>query len=123
DKEIGIEEHHDAVESRLGDADDGVGMFVDLSGAADHVAIILKASMPIPVAEHDVRSAVRAMFIGGVEETSDVGSNLEYVEVVSPDFLEPHAGWVITGIKCGLTCTVGRQTVETAVSITQIEVV
>ena len=69
-KETRIEEHQGAVEAMRRHADDGKGMLVDLNNAAYHAAIILKMRVPIVVSENDVGSAVRAMLIGGVEETA-----------------------------------------------------
>ena len=45
-------------------ADDGERMLVELNYAAHHAAIVLEMAVPIGVAEHDIRSAVRAVLIG-----------------------------------------------------------
>ena len=50
-------------------------MLVQLNHTAHHAAIVLKMAVPICVAEHDIRSAVRAMLIGGVEETAKIRLN------------------------------------------------
>ena len=69
--------------------DDRERMLVQLNGAAHHAAIILKMAVPIRVAEHDIRSAVRAMLIGAVEETAKIRLNAQYVEVVPARFIDP----------------------------------
>ena len=56
-------------------AEDGEGMLVHLDHTAHHAAIILKMAVPIGVGEHDIRSAVGAMLIGGVEETAKIRLN------------------------------------------------
>src|SRR5260221_171767 len=84
-KETGIEKHESSAEARRRHTDDGVGMLVHLSNAADDAAVILKMSMPIVVAKNDVRSAVGAMLIGGMEETAEVRVNAQHIEVASAD--------------------------------------
>src|SRR5258708_20593843 len=69
-KETRIEKHESSAEARRRHTDDGVGMLVYLSNAADDAAVILKMSVPIIVAENDVRGAVGAMLIRTVEETA-----------------------------------------------------
>ena len=72
-------------------ADDGKRMLVQLDHAAHHAAIILKMAVPIRVHEHDIRSAVGAVLIGGVEETAKIRLNAQHVEVVSAHFISPGA--------------------------------
>ena len=84
-KETRIEKHESPAEARRCHTDDGVGMLVHLSNAADDAAVILKMSVPIVVAKNDVRSAVGAMLIGGMEETAEVRLKAQHIEVVSAD--------------------------------------
>ena len=50
-------------------------MFVHLDDAAQHAVIIVEMGVPVRVAEHDVRSAIRPVLIGAVEETAQIGTN------------------------------------------------
>jgi len=50
-------------------------MLVQLDDAADDAAIILKTSVPVGVAEHDVGSAVWAMLVRGMNEAAEIGLN------------------------------------------------
>jgi len=47
-------------------------MLVQVDDTAHDARIISKMSMPIRVGEHGIRSAVRAVLIGGVEETAKI---------------------------------------------------
>ena len=47
-------------------------ILIHLNNTAHHARIIVKMAVPIRVSEHDVRSAVRAMLIGGVEQTAKI---------------------------------------------------
>ena len=69
-------------------------MLVHLHNTAHHAAIILKMGVPIRVGEHDIGSAVRAMLVGGVEETAEIRLNAQGVEVVPAGFVDPDAGWI-----------------------------
>ncbi len=51
------------------------GCLLSLNNTAHHAAIIPEMAVPICVAEHDIRSAVRAMLIGAVEETAKIRLN------------------------------------------------
>src|SRR5260370_29113844 len=84
-KETRIEKHESSAEARRRHTDDGVGMLVYLSNAADDAAVILKMSVPIIVAENEVRAAVGAILIGGMEETAEVRLKAQHIEVDSAD--------------------------------------
>src|SRR5215470_15710396 len=75
DKKIGREKLQCPAEPGLRNTDDGKRMLVELNDLVHHRAITLKMVLPVPVAEHDVRSAVRSLLIGGVEETAKKGLN------------------------------------------------
>ena len=57
-----VVDHGRAVERRVGDADDGQRVVVDLDGLADDVGIGAEVASPQPIAEHDHRMAARARF-------------------------------------------------------------
>ena len=71
-KEIGREKHESPVELSRCHAHNGKRMLIHLNNAAHHARIIVKMGVPIRVGEHDVWSAVRAMLIGGVEQTAKI---------------------------------------------------
>ena len=99
------------------------GCLLSLNNAAHHAAIILKMGVPIRVGEHDIRSAVRAMLIGGVEETAEIRLNAQYVEVVPAHFIEPGAGGIFAGVEPGSVMLISCQTIKAAVAIAQIEII
>ena len=47
-------------------------ILIHLNNTAHHARIIVKMAVPIRVGEHDVRSAVRAILIAGVEQTAKI---------------------------------------------------
>ena len=98
-------------------------MLVQLNDTAHHAAVILKVAVPIRVGEDYVRSAVRAMLIGEVEEAAEIGLNAQCVEVVPGHFVAPNLGWIIAGIQSYRSGTKTCQTVKAAVAIAQIEIV
>ncbi len=64
-------------------------MFVQLNDAAHYAAVILKMAVPIGVRQNDIRSAVWAMLIRGVNESAKIRLNLEHVEVIPSHLLHP----------------------------------
>jgi hypothetical protein len=64
-------------------------MLVDQNRATCHSTIGLKMTAPVVIAEHDIRSAVRAPFIGGMEKTAEIRLNAQLVEVVSARLIKP----------------------------------
>ena len=50
-------------------------MLIEPNRTAHHAPIVLETAMPVRVGEHDIRSAVRALLIGGVEETPKIRMN------------------------------------------------
>src|ERR1700730_8097459 len=71
-KKIGMEKQEGPVELRRRYPEDGKRMLVHLNPTAHHATIILEMGVPIRVGEHDIRSAVRAMLIGGVKEMAKI---------------------------------------------------
>src|ERR1700680_1542724 len=74
-KEIGRDKQQSPLEPRRRYTDDGERMLIDPNDAAHHATIVLKMGVPIWVGEHDIRSAVLAMLIGGVEEMAKIRLN------------------------------------------------
>ena len=64
-------------------------MLVHLDNTAHHAAIVLKMAVPIGITDHQIRSAVGAMLIGGVEEAAKIRLNAHCVEVVPRHFVAP----------------------------------
>ena len=64
-------------------------MLVELNHAAHHAAIVLKVAVPVGITEHDVRSAVGAVLVGGVKEAAKIRLHAQCVEVVSGDLIGP----------------------------------
>src|SRR5207244_1319032 len=75
DPEIGKDEHQSPPELWWRHTQDGKRMFIQLNNTTHHATIILKMAVPKRVGEHDIRSAVRAVFIGAVEETAKIRLN------------------------------------------------
>src|SRR2546421_9552106 len=98
-------------------------MLVQLNNTAHHATIILKMAMPIRVREYDIRSAVRAMLIGAVEEMANIRLNLQCVEVVPAHYIDPGARWIFASVQPCQSDVISCQTVEAAVAIAQIEIV
>ena len=74
-------------------------------------------AVPIRIGEHDIRSTIRAMLVGGLEETSQMRPNAQYVEVVPAHFIDKDAGWIFAGVQPGLSDIKRCQTIEAAVAI------
>ena len=105
------------------DADNREGISVHLNDAADDASIIVKTGVPIGIREHDVRSAVRAILIGRVDQTAEIGLKPQSVKVISSDQLDPGAGWISAGIKTCYGRVIGDELIEAAVAIAQVAVV
>src|SRR5260370_38755758 len=71
-KGIGRAKQDGPAEVRWRYADDGKRMVVQPDNAAYRPTVILKMEGPIRVTKHDLRCAVRAIFIGAVEETAKI---------------------------------------------------
>jgi len=67
-------------------------MLVQLNRTAHYATIIVKVAVPICVTEDDIRSAVRTMIIGEVEETAEVRLNPQCVKVVAARLHAPDIG-------------------------------
>src|SRR5258708_35643626 len=111
-KETRIEKHESPAEARRCHTDDGVGMLVHLSNAADDAAVIRKMSVPIVVAKNDVRIAVGAMLIASMEETAEVRLKTQHIKVVSADYNDPNPAGISTGVHPNMTAIISRGTSE-----------
>src|ERR1700693_6374699 len=98
-------------------------MLVQLNRTAHYAAIIVKMAVPICVTEHDIRSAVRTMIIGKLEETAQVRLNPQCVKVVAARLHAPDKGWTLPRIHRYLSNAVSCQTVKAVVAVVQIEIV
>src|SRR5262249_27234439 len=83
----------------------------------------MKMAVPKRVAEHDIRSAVRAMLIGSVEKTAEVGLNAQSVEEVPAHLVQPGAGLISAGVQSCLLHGVSDEIHKAAVAIAEVEVV
>src|ERR1700733_12728495 len=66
------EEKLSAAEAGRRNAQNRVGMLVDLDGVAYHRGIVVKVAVPIGVAQNDIRHAVLSMLIGAMEEPAKI---------------------------------------------------
>src|SRR5215831_10796960 len=98
DPEIGKDEHQGPPKLCWRYTLDGKRMLVQLNNTTHHAAIILKMAVPKRVGQHDIRSAVLAMFVGTVEETAKIWLNAQCVEVVPGHFQDPGAGWIVARV-------------------------
>jgi hypothetical protein len=88
-KRLGTEEHHRPVEGWRCDPNNRVRMFVEPDHAPHHAGIVLKVRVPVGVAQHQVRRAVRTVLVSGVKEAAKIRLNVQRVEVVAGDEIEP----------------------------------
>src|ERR1700744_1723693 len=79
--------------------------------------------MPICVAEHDIRRAVRSMLVSRMKETPKIRLQTQRIEIVSARFDRPYRGWLCARVQPGLRNTVGEQFTEAAIMIAQVDVV
>ena len=108
---------------RRSNTDDCERMFVEADGAANDATIVLKMRVPIAVGKDDVRSAVRAVLIGAVDEASEMGLHAQHVEVIAADFIEPCGGGIIARVEPGGGDGIRGETVEAAVAVAEVEIV
>src|SRR5579875_2068357 len=74
-KHVGEEKQYASVKLRRRYSENCKRIFVQPDDAAHHTAVIWKMAVPIAVAQHYVRCAVRAMLIGAMEKTPQVRLN------------------------------------------------
>ena len=70
-------------------------MLVQLNNPTHNAAIVLKMGVPIRVGEHNIRSTIWAMLVGGVKETAKERLNAQCVEVVPRRFEDPGGDWIV----------------------------
>src|ERR1700757_634731 len=102
-----------------------VGVLVDLDAAADCSRIAVEMTVPVGVAQDDIRHTVLSMLVGAMEEPSKIGLNAQRVEVIAADVVGPHDGGISpTGVESHRALNaVGHEGFEAAISITQVNVV
>src|ERR1700690_539941 len=98
-------------------------MIVEPDNTAHRARVVLKMGMPIGVCEHDIRRAVGAVLIGGMEETAKIRLNPEHVKVVSGYRKARGGRGRLAGVQTYEGEVEGRQSVEAAVAIAQVEIV
>src|ERR1039458_10716058 len=79
--------------------------------------------MPEGIAQHDERSAVRAVFIGSVEEAAEPGLNAHHIKVISRCLQAPGCNRSVACIESHLRNPISSQILKAAISLTQVEVV
>jgi len=104
-------------------AEDCIGVLVELNGAAHHGRVALIMVLPIDVAQHDVRSTVRTMLIGAVEEAAEVRLNPQDIEVIAAAFVEPRLRGALAVIEASGRDSKSHDTFEPAGSVAHIEVI
>ncbi len=95
-------------------------MLVKLNCTAYDIGVGLKMAMPIGVAEHDIRGAVRPMLIGSMEKPAKIRTNAQLIEIVSGPFCYPHATGVATCVQPGRSDGETGETVEAAIAVAQV---
>src|ERR1035441_1256188 len=58
-------------------------MLVEADLTANDTWIAQEAGVPVGIGKHDIRSAVGTTFIGGMEQSAQIGMNPQHVEVVA----------------------------------------
>ena len=77
----------------------------------------MKMGVPVRVTEHHVRGAIRAIFIGVVEEAAQIGLNPKCVEIVSARLQTLGRRWILIRVECHLSDTVGYEVLEAIVTV------
>src|SRR2546423_7219845 len=98
-------------------------MLVDLNGPADHAGVVLKMRVPVTVREDDIGSAIRAVLIGGMEETAEIWLDFEYVKVIAAGFDDPGARRIGARVQARHGDAESRQGLEAAVAVADVEIV
>src|ERR1700676_1029576 len=76
DKEIGRDKYQSPVEIGRRYTDNGKRMLIELDNLAYHAAVILKTAVPVGVGKDNIRSAIAAVLIGGVEDATKIRLSL-----------------------------------------------
>ena len=118
------EEQLGAAEPFRPDADDGEWVPVDLNAPPYHSGVVMEVAMPVGVAEHDVRCAIRTLLIGGVEEAAEMRLHAEEVEVVAARQIGPCGRWMGAGIDADRADDLKeQQAIEAVIPVAQVLVV
>src|ERR1700752_2985188 len=122
-KEIGREQQKSSAKLRRSHADNRIRPLVHFRRAAHNASVVLKMTVPIRIAEHDVRSAAHPMLIGRVEEASEIRLKLQYVEVIPAHFIKPRTRRILACVQPHPGHLIHGQAVEAAVAIPEIHIV
>ena len=122
-KQIRMEHHQRSMKFRRRHADNRKRMLVHLNCTAHHSMIIMEMSVPVRIAENDIRSAVRPVLIGGVEDTPNMRLNLQCIEIVATDKFHPNPHWIGARVQPCRGNVIGCQIFKAAVSVAQINIV
>src|ERR1041384_5018695 len=98
-------------------------MLVYQHDASNHAAIIAKVRVPVFVGENDIGSAVRAVLIGGMKETSEIGLHAQAIKIVAAGFLDPGAAGIVACIECHFIDVVSEQSLKAVIAVPQVDVV
>lgn len=98
-------------------------MLVEQHDAPDDGAIALEVVLPIRIAQHEVVSAVLAMFIGGVEEPAETRTDVQHIKVIAADLIEPCRCGISIAAEAGTRDAIGHHALETAGAIAQVPVI
>ena len=83
----------------------------------------MEMGVPVRVTEHHVGGAIRAVFIGVVEEAAEMGLNPKSVEIVSTRLQTPGRRWILIRIECHLSDAVGYKVLEAIVTLAQVQII
>src|SRR5580658_1948222 len=123
-EEVGRDERDRSLKTGRRHTDDGVRMLVEADLTADDARIALEAGVPISVSENDIRGAVGAALIGGMEEAAEIGMNPQHVEVVAGGCKAVCVSQILARVQTDAQDHVeGCQILEAVVTIAQVEIV
>src|ERR1700733_7166575 len=87
--EVSGEEELSATEIRRRNANDRVGVLVDLNDVPHYCPVGVEAGSPAVIAQDDVGRAVLAMFISRMEKPAEIRLNAECIEIVAAHQVRP----------------------------------
>src|SRR5260370_14202268 len=90
---------------------------VQLNNTVNHSPIALEMALPVPIAQHNVRSTVGPIIIGAVEETAKIRLNPQYVELIPACLIEPDRRSDAIDIQPRFIDLAGRQPFEASIPV------
>src|SRR5205085_2533174 len=111
------------LEFRWGYADHGKRMFVYQNPASNHARVIMEAGVPVIMRNHDIRSAVCAVFIRFMKEIAKMRLNAQDVKIVSAHLIDPGGGRIIACVNRCLGYVECCQILKAAIAIAFIDIV